>query len=78
MMPNCQAGFPAGTALQPTIFVRNVTAKKQAASITLSWRGDSGKGRGCPNSVWRVARRFAFCAKAGDVQCSQTESKPDL
>src|SRR5208337_4099665 len=43
--PDPATGFPAGTALQPTILVRNVTDKKQSASITLSWRGDSGKGR---------------------------------
>jgi len=43
--PDAAAGFPAGTVLQPTIFVRNTTAKKLAAGITLTWRGDSGKGR---------------------------------
>src|ERR1700680_2930202 len=43
--PDAAAGFLAGTVLQPTIFVRNVTAKKAAASISLTWRGDSGKGR---------------------------------
>jgi hypothetical protein len=43
--PDPALGLPKGTALQPTIFVRNTTAKPLPASITLSWRGDSGKGK---------------------------------
>ncbi|HXM23172.1 MAG TPA: hypothetical protein VN948_18080 [Terriglobales bacterium] len=43
--PDPAAGLPARTKLQPTIFVRNTTAKKLSASITISWRGDSGRGQ---------------------------------
>ncbi len=43
--PDPALGLPKGTTLQPTIFVRNTTAKPLPASITLSWRGDSGKGK---------------------------------
>jgi hypothetical protein len=43
--PDPVLGLPSRTVLQPTIFVRNTTAKKVSASITLSWRGDSGRGR---------------------------------
>jgi len=43
--PDPAAGFPAGTVLEPMIFLRNATAKKQSASITLSWRGDLAKGQ---------------------------------
>jgi hypothetical protein len=43
--PDPAAGFPVGTVLDPTIFLRNATARKQSASIALGWRGDSAKGR---------------------------------
>jgi hypothetical protein len=43
--PDPAADFPAGTMLQPTIFVRNTTAQPVRASITLSWRGDTGEGQ---------------------------------
>ena len=43
--PDPAAGFPGGTVLEPIIFLRNATAKKVSASITLTWRGDSTKGR---------------------------------
>ena len=42
--PDPAIGLPVGTVMQPTIFVRNTTAKYIAASITLNWRGPSGKG----------------------------------
>ena len=35
-IPDPAAGFPAGTVLEPMIFLRNATAKKQSASITLA------------------------------------------
>ena len=44
-VPDPAAGLPPGTVLQPTIFVRNTTAKQLSAGITLSWRGDSGQGQ---------------------------------
>ena len=43
-MPDPAIGLPAGTVLQPTIFVRNTTAKPAAASINLSWRSAAAKG----------------------------------
>ncbi len=43
--PDPAIGLPPGTLLQPTIFVRNITANSIAADIALSWRGDSGKGQ---------------------------------
>jgi hypothetical protein len=43
--PDPAAGFPSGTGLEPMIFVRNTTTKKVSAGITLTWRGDSGKGQ---------------------------------
>src|SRR5215469_12982506 len=43
--PDPAVGFPAGTTLEPTVFVRNTTAKELVASITLSWRGNSGQGK---------------------------------
>jgi hypothetical protein len=43
--PDPAAGFPAGTSLQPLVLLRNVTAKKTSANFTLSWRGDSSKGK---------------------------------
>jgi hypothetical protein len=42
--PDLAIGLPPGTVLQPTIFVRNTTAKNIAAEITLNWHGPSGKG----------------------------------
>jgi hypothetical protein len=44
-IPDPAMGLPASTVLQPSILVRNTTAKKVSASITLNWRGDSSKGQ---------------------------------
>jgi hypothetical protein len=43
--PDPALGLRASTQLQPIILVRNTTAKKVSASITLNWRGDSSKGQ---------------------------------
>ncbi len=43
--PDVALGLPSGTVLQPTILVRNTTAKPVAASVTLNWRGDSIRGQ---------------------------------
>ncbi len=43
--PDAALGLPSGTVLQPTILVRNTTAKPAAASITLNWRGGSTRGQ---------------------------------
>ncbi len=43
--PDPALNAPRGILLQPTIFVRNTTAKSIAAELALNWRGDSGKGR---------------------------------
>jgi hypothetical protein len=43
--PDPALGLPSKTMLQPSIFVRNTTARNVTANITLSWRDDSGKGQ---------------------------------
>jgi hypothetical protein len=43
--PDPAVGFPAGTTLEPTVFIRNTTAKEVVASITLGWKGESNKGK---------------------------------
>jgi hypothetical protein len=43
--PDPALDLPPGTKLQPTIFLRNATGQNVSANITLSWRGDSGKGQ---------------------------------
>ena len=43
--PDPTLGLPARVVLQPTLFVRNTTAHEVSASISLMWRGDSGKGQ---------------------------------
>jgi hypothetical protein len=43
--PDPAAGFPGGTVLEPVLFLRNATAKNLSASIQLTWRADSAKGR---------------------------------
>ncbi len=43
--PDPTLGVTAGIVLQPTIFVRNTTAKKISADLALSWRSDSAKGQ---------------------------------
>ena len=43
--PDPALGLPAGTESQPTILVRNTTPVNVSANITLSWRGDSGRGQ---------------------------------
>ena len=43
--PDPAVGLPSGTVLQPTILVRNTTAKQVPVNITLSWRRDSARGQ---------------------------------
>ena len=43
--PDPLLGMPRGIALQPTLFIRNTTAKNITADLSLTWRGDSGKGQ---------------------------------
>ncbi len=43
--PDPSLGLPRGIALQPTLFIRNTTAKNITADLSLTWRGDSGKGQ---------------------------------
>ncbi len=42
--PDPAAGLPASTELQPTILVHNTTSGNVSASLTLDWRGESGRG----------------------------------
>ena len=41
-MPDPELGLPADTTLQPTIFVRNTTAKSVTANLALSWQAVTG------------------------------------
>lgn len=43
--PDPAIGLPPRTVLQPTIFVRNATAKSVSATITLTWREESERGQ---------------------------------
>lgn len=43
--PDPALNIPQGTLLQPTIFVRNTTAKSIVAELALNWRSDSDKGQ---------------------------------
>jgi hypothetical protein len=43
--PDPAVGLPSGMILQPTILVRNTTAKPVTAGVTLNWRGDSSRGQ---------------------------------
>ena len=43
--PDPALGLSAEKTLQPTIMVRNTTARNVSANGTLSWRSDSGKGQ---------------------------------
>jgi len=43
--PDPVLGLPAKVTLQPTIFLHNTTANQVAASISLAWRGESGKAK---------------------------------
>lgn len=43
--PDPALALPRGTELQPTIFVRNTTAKSITADMALTWRSDSTKGQ---------------------------------
>ena len=45
LRPDPALGLSPQTKLQPTVFVRNTTARTLSAEIALSWRGDSGKGQ---------------------------------
>lgn len=43
--PDPALGLPPGIVLQPTIFVRNTTARNITADMALSWHSDSAKGQ---------------------------------
>ena len=43
--PDPATGFPAGTVLDPIVLLRNTTSKRAVARVTLTWRGESGKGK---------------------------------
>lgn len=43
--PDPALGLPRGITLQPTLFVRNTTAKNITADLSLTWRAESGKGQ---------------------------------
>src|SRR5581483_7238205 len=43
--PDPIVGFPQGTTLQPTIFLRNTTAQSVNANVSIGWHGDSGQGK---------------------------------
>ena len=43
--PDPALGFPAGTILQPQIFVRNTTSKPVTAALRFNWRSQSASGK---------------------------------
>lgn len=43
--PDPALGLPRGIVLQPTLFVRNTTAKNIAVDLALTWRDDSATGQ---------------------------------
>lgn len=43
--PDPALRLPRGTVLQPTLFIRNTTAKNVDADLSLTWRSDSAKGQ---------------------------------
>ena len=45
LRPDPALGLSPNTKLQPTVFVRNTTARTLPAEIELSWHGDSRKGQ---------------------------------
>jgi len=59
--PDAILGLPPGTKLQPTVFVRNVTAKPIAVSLALTWHGEAEGSDGS--------------AKFGDVQLAAYETR---
>ena len=42
--PDPSLGFPAGTTLQPEVFVRNATAAPTAVAVRFNWRADTKSG----------------------------------
>ena len=49
--PDPALGFPAGTRLQPQLFVRNTTAKSLNVGLRFNWRGDVTTGKASGPSV---------------------------
>ncbi len=43
--PDPALAFPAGTILQPQLFIRNTTARPLTASLSFNWRSDANTGR---------------------------------
>jgi hypothetical protein len=46
--PDPTLGLPAGTALQPMLFVRNTLAKKVTAHVRFNWRSATAAGKSAP------------------------------
>ena len=46
--PDPALGFPAGTTLQPKVFVRNTSAKTYAAHLRFNWRSATTSGKTSP------------------------------
>jgi hypothetical protein len=49
--PDSALGVPAGTTLQPKLFVRNTSAKPIAAQLRFDWRSASAAGKSVPISL---------------------------
>jgi hypothetical protein len=46
--PDPALGFPAGTALQPQVFVRNTSGQTYTAHVYFNWRSDTASGKTAP------------------------------
>ncbi len=46
--PDPSLGFPAGTVLQPKVFVRNASGKSYTAHIRFNWRSATASGKSAP------------------------------
>lgn len=46
--PDPALGFPAGTTLQPKVFIRNASTKTVTAHLRFNWRSATASGKGAP------------------------------
>jgi hypothetical protein len=69
--PDPGLGFPAGTALQPEVFVRNATAAPTAVSVRFNWRSDT-KGGSAIGPTLQLAPYETRLVDVGALQKSGT------
>jgi hypothetical protein len=62
--PDPALGFPAGTALQPKVFIRNATGKTFTAHIRFNWRSATTSGKSAPLDLTFNANETSVIAVA--------------